>query len=802
MKRQAFVLAVVALLSALTVGAGRAHAAGGTYRIVADGNPIIGWSPRSGAIDQTSDDKVHAVGTLVGDNGSAPYDVAAGPGVVRTKLSGTFSGPAGFSNPFAPGTQAVSTTELTVSGPDDRFINATVNLHVDGFLDTPVCSFTTSCGALNVHIGTFPFGHVSEFDTLPETRANEFGLAFDPVPGGYHVHGDVLGTSEIGFRTNNPTPITIVISLSGGFGAGPGVSTFGGNFNDPDQKLQVSFAPSGPVLNDIPAGYTVSGPSVVNNHWTDPFAPPSGDVVITSCAQLAQPTVVHGNLVIRNLTGCPSIALPNLTRVDGDLIIEGTDASSIVIGPGASVGGAIDVSGNSGDLTIDQSTVGGAIDASGTGGDLTIDQSTVGGAIDVSGTGGDLTIDDNSVGEAIDVGGGVGGDLTITDNGVDVVDGDADVSGDLTITDNGSAVVSVGNGQVGGDLTIETGGDSFSGTTAGGSTSVTILNATANMHVFLPKEAFAQPVGFTLSRTSDTPPEAGTAADGSPAQIDPILGYRFAFAIPTLNKDASLTFVVDLSQLDAVGRADLLNAIGAGIGTIAVKGDAPDAQFHAFAQCVGAQTPAANGCVAVTLLNASGVPAGPTEQPAFARFEGAAGHFSTYAIVRVLKLDTTPPVITVPTNVAVDATSPKGAQVSYSASAKDDHDASPTLACTPASGSVFPIGDITVTCKATDAAGNSATARFVVHVRGASEQIVRLVDKTLTFLDLPTLKPALKAGLQSVADAILAKNPRAACKALDLYVAAVKLAPARAFTTAERSELLADAARIKTVIGC
>jgi hypothetical protein len=322
------------------------------------------------------------------------------------------------------------------------------------------------------------------------------------------------------------------------------------------------------------------------------------------------------------------------------------------------------------------------------------------------------------------------------------------------------------------------------------------------MHVLVPKEAFAGPVGFTLARTADTPPEAGTAADGSAAQIDPILGYRFSFGIPTLNKDASLTFVVDLSQLDAVGRADLLNAIGSGVGTIAVKGDAPDAQFQAFPQCGASQTPSANGCVAVSLLNASGVPAGPNDQPAFARFEGAAGHFSTYSVVRVLKLDTTPPVITVPANLAVDATSPKGAQVTYAASAKDDHDASPSLACTPASGSVFPIGDTTVACKATDAAGNAATARFVVHVRGASEQIVRLADETLAFLDLPALKPTLKAGLQSVADAVLAKNPRAACRALDLYVAAVKLAPARAFTTAERSELLADATRIKTVIGC
>jgi hypothetical protein len=339
------------------------------------------------------------------------------------------------------------------------------------------------------------------------------------------------------------------------------------------------------------------------------------------------------------------------------------------------------------------------------------------------------------------------------------------------------------------------------GTTADGSTSVTILEGGASMHAVLPAGAFDQPVSFTIARTSDTPPEDGTAPDGSPAQVDPILGYRFQFGIPTLNDDAQLTFTVDLSQLDAATRADLLNAIGVGSGTIAVKGDAPDAAFHAFAQCVDPQTPAADGCVAVTLLNASGAPVGPNEDAAFARFEGVAGHFSTYAVATFSRVDTTPPVVTVPAGLAVDATSPAGANVTYSASARDGVDPSPTLVCAPASGSTFAIGTTTVSCTATDAAGNSASARFDVHVRGAGEQLVRLIDKTLAYLDRPALKPALRAQLQAVADA-LARRPRTACLALDLYTLAVRVAPAQAFTPAEKAELIADAARIEAVIGC
>jgi hypothetical protein len=777
--RKALALAVLAALIALVGGSGRALASGGTYSITAGGDQD--WGPSSGALNQTASDKVEATGTMVattdpagsGAAGTVDYHLASGPGIVRASVNGVFSVPSGLAYPFNPSTQAVATTELTVSGPSGE-ITTSLNVHVDGTIETPVCSSRPSCGVLEVFIDVGPFDRVSDFQTIPLTRGNELGLAFDPVPGGYRVHGDVT-SAQLGVRTNTPYPVTLTLSLGGRFQGDPAPSTFAGTFDDPVRQLQVSFAPTGPVLNDIPAGYTVSGPSVVDNRWTDPFAPPPADVVVTSCAQLAQLTVVHGNLVIRNLAGCPTIAMPNLTRVDGDIIIEGIDAGSIDIGSETSVGG---------DLTIDGNAVGGAIDVSGTGGDLTIDENSVGGAIDVSGTGGDLTIDGNTVGEAINVGNG-------------------QIGGDCTIVDNGTAVVSVGESTtVGGSLTLETGGDAVTATTGGGATDVTILGGTAAMHVVLPAGSFDEPVTFTISRTSDAPPEAGTAADGSPAQIDPVLGYRFAFGVPTLNADAHLTFTVDLTQLDAAGRANLLNAIGAGTGTVAVKGDDPGAAFHAFAQCSDAQTPAADGCVAVGLLKADGTPASSDDTPSFARFDGVAGHFSSYVVARVLQPDTTAPAITVPANVTVDATGPKGAPVAYSASAKDDHDQSPSLACKPASGTVFPIGDTTVACNATDAAGNTATARFVVHVRGASEQIVRLIDKTVAFLDVPALKPAAKAALQSAVDATLARNPRAACLALNVYIAVVQNAPARAFTPAERSELIADARRIKAVIGC
>jgi probable HAF family extracellular repeat protein len=91
-------------------------------------------------------------------------------------------------------------------------------------------------------------------------------------------------------------------------------------------------------------------------------------------------------------------------------------------------------------------------------------------------------------------------------------------------------------------------------------------------------------------------------------------------------------------------------------------------------------------------------------------------------------LDTTGPTLSVPSGLAVDATSPTGAEVSFDVSATDDVDPEPVVSCTPASGSWFGLGDTTVACTATDASGNTASATFVVHVRSALEQLVGAGD--------------------------------------------------------------------------
>jgi dipeptidyl aminopeptidase/acylaminoacyl peptidase len=96
--------------------------------------------------------------------------------------------------------------------------------------------------------------------------------------------------------------------------------------------------------------------------------------------------------------------------------------------------------------------------------------------------------------------------------------------------------------------------------------------------------------------------------------------------------------------------------------------------------------------------------------------------------------DTIPPTLTVPDDIIAEANSTEGALVTYTVTAEDNVDGNATLqddgstiiqddvegdidiSCDPPSGSVFPIGNTTVQCSATDEAGNTGTESFMVTV--------------------------------------------------------------------------------------
>jgi hypothetical protein len=130
--------------------------------------------------------------------------------------------------------------------------------------------------------------------------------------------------------------------------------------------------------------------------------------------------------------------------------------------------------------------------------------------------------------------------------------------------------------------------------------------------------------------------------------------------------------------------------------------------------------PAAQGssCGTVTCAPASGsfFPVGTTTVSCDA--SGTAANPDCTFTVTVN--DTQPPIITCPTNViAVTAPAcpaPAGSVTTYPPPSAADNCPKVTVVCVPPSGSIFPVGTTTVTCTATDAAGNTATCSFSVKI--------------------------------------------------------------------------------------
>src|SRR3990172_8741052 len=86
--------------------------------------------------------------------------------------------------------------------------------------------------------------------------------------------------------------------------------------------------------------------------------------------------------------------------------------------------------------------------------------------------------------------------------------------------------------------------------------------------------------------------------------------------------------------------------------------------------------------------------------------------------------DTTAPTVTVPSDITIEATGPSGEVVTFTASASDLVDGSLTPICAPPSGSIFAIGDTTVSCDASDVHSNIGNDSFMVTVQDTTAPVV------------------------------------------------------------------------------
>lgn len=102
---------------------------------------------------------------------------------------------------------------------------------------------------------------------------------------------------------------------------------------------------------------------------------------------------------------------------------------------------------------------------------------------------------------------------------------------------------------------------------------------------------------------------------------------------------------------------------------------------------------------------------------------------STSCSFTVLVRDVVPPMINCPSNIVVASVSANGAVVNFTVTASDQCSTT-RVTSVPPSGSVFPIGQTTVTSTALDAWGNSNQCSFVITVRisQAGTELVNLIN--------------------------------------------------------------------------
>ncbi len=131
---------------------------------------------------------------------------------------------------------------------------------------------------------------------------------------------------------------------------------------------------------------------------------------------------------------------------------------------------------------------------------------------------------------------------------------------------------------------------------------------------------------------------------------------------------------------------------------------------------------------------------------------------SATGTLTITEAPNTPPVLTLPSDLTVEATSAAGAVVTFAVSASDAEDGTLPVTLSHPSGSTFPLGTTTVTASATDSDGSNATGSFTVTVRDTTAptfQSLTASPNTLRPVNGKLVPVTLTAQVSDVVDPML-----------------------------------------------
>jgi hypothetical protein len=259
------------------------------------------------------------------------------------------------------------------------------------------------------------------------------------------------------------------------------------------------------------------------------------------------------------------------------------------------------------------------------------------------------------------------------------------------------------------------------GMSASGSFTVTVRDTTAPT-VTVPANITAEATGPSGAAVSFTA-SASDLVDGAiTPSCSPASGSTFALGTTTVNCSATDAAGNTGSASFSVTVRDTTPPSVTVPANMTVEATGPSGAVATFS---ASASDLVDGSLAVTCSPASGstFPLGTTTVNCSAT--DAAGNIGSGSF-SVSVVDTTPPTVTVPANIILEATGPSGAVATFSASASDLVDGSLAVTCSPASGSTFPLGTTTVNCSATDAAGNTGSNSFTVKVQDTTAPTLTL----------------------------------------------------------------------------
>jgi N-acetylneuraminic acid mutarotase len=160
------------------------------------------------------------------------------------------------------------------------------------------------------------------------------------------------------------------------------------------------------------------------------------------------------------------------------------------------------------------------------------------------------------------------------------------------------------------------------------------------------------------------------------------------------------------------------------------------------------------------------------------------------------------PVLHLPANITVDATSPHGAVVTYSATATDPNTGKPVpVTCTPASGSTFPIGKTIVWCSAQKSPTLVTKGSFTVTVKGATDQIKALIALVKSFKFNFLVQETLNVHLQVALAGVKGHLNILVRSQLDAFITQVRAYQATGqISASQASQLITAAQQIQNVL--